>query len=54
MYLQYMRIFIVLYPSKGVCVDPVGRVAILEVEGQGPPVWVSERQLSPDGGGEET
>ncbi len=44
----------VLDPSKGVCADPVGRVAILEVEGPGPPVGVSERQLSPDRGGEKT
>jgi hypothetical protein len=44
----------VLDPSKGVCVDPVGRVAILEVEGSGPPVGVSERQLSSDRGGEKT
>jgi hypothetical protein len=41
-------------PGKGVCGDPVGRVAILEVEGPGPPVGVSERQLSPDRGGEKT
>jgi hypothetical protein len=41
-------IYIVLDPSKRVCADPVGRVAILEVEGPGPPVGVSERQLSPD------
>jgi hypothetical protein len=38
----------VLDPIKGVCADPVGRVAILGVEGLGPPVGVSERQLSPD------
>ncbi len=44
----------VLDPGKGVCADPVGRVAILEVEGPGPPVGVSERQLSPDRGGEKT
>jgi hypothetical protein len=44
----------VLDPSKGVYVDPVGRVAILEVEGPGPPVGVSERKLSPDRGGEKT
>jgi hypothetical protein len=43
----------VLDPSKGVCADPVGRVAILEVKGPGPPVGVSERQLSPDRGGEK-
>ncbi len=47
-------IHIVLDPSKGVCADPVERVAILEVEGPGPPGGVSERQLSPDGGGEKT
>jgi hypothetical protein len=44
----------VLDPKKGVCVDPVGRDAILEVEGPGPPVGVSERQLSPDRGGGKT
>jgi hypothetical protein len=32
----------VLDPSKGVCADPVERVAILEVEGPGPPGGVSE------------
>ncbi len=51
-YVKY-NIF-VLDPSKGVCGDPVGRVAILEAEGPGPPVGVSERQLSPDRGGEKT
>jgi hypothetical protein len=45
---------IVLDPKKGVCADPVGRDAILGVEGPGPPVGVSERQLSPDRGGEKT
>jgi hypothetical protein len=44
----------VLDPSKGVCADPVGRVAILEVKGLGYPVGASERQLSPDRGGEKT
>ncbi len=44
----------VLDPKKGVCADPVGRDAILGVEGPGPPVGVSERQLSPDRGGEKT
>ncbi len=44
----------VLVPSKGVCADPVGRVAILEVRGPGPPGGVNERQLSPDRGGENT
>jgi hypothetical protein len=44
----------VLDPSKGVGADPVGRVAILEVEGQGLPVEVSERQLSPNRGSEKT
>jgi hypothetical protein len=33
-----MLTVIVLDPSKGVCADPVGRVAILEVKGPGPPV----------------
>jgi hypothetical protein len=31
-----------------------GRDAILGVEGPGPPVGVSERQMSPDRGGEKT
>ncbi len=44
----------VLDPKKGVCTDPVGRYAILGVEGPGPPVGVIERQLSLDRGGEET
>ncbi len=44
----------ILDPSKGVCADPVGRVTILEVKGPGPPVGVSERQLSPDRRGEKT
>ncbi len=44
----------VLDPSKGVCADPVRRVAILEVKGPGPPGGVSERQLNPDRGGEKT
>ncbi len=44
----------VLDPKKGVCADPVGRDAILGIEGPGPPVGVSERQLSPDRGGEKT
>ncbi len=44
----------VLDPGKGVCEDPVERVAILEVEGPGPPGGVSERQLSPDRGDEKT
>ncbi len=45
---------IVLDPGKGVCADPVERVAILEVKGPGPRGGVSERQLSPDRGGEKT
>jgi hypothetical protein len=45
---------LVLDPGKGVCADPVKRVAILEVKGPGPPAGVSERQLSPDRGGEKT
>ncbi len=45
---------VVLDPGKGVCTDPVRRDAILEVEGPGPPDGVSERQLSPDRGGEKT
>jgi hypothetical protein len=49
-----MPIYTVLDPSKVVCVDPVERVAILEVKGPGPPVGVSESQLSPDRGGEKT
>jgi hypothetical protein len=35
-------------PEKGVCTDPVGRDATLGVGGPGPPVRVSERQLSLD------
>ncbi len=45
---------IVLDPKKGVCTDPVRRDAIVGVEGPGPPVGVSEHQLSPDRGGEKT
>jgi hypothetical protein len=44
----------VLDPKKGVSADPVGRDAILGVEGPGPPVGASERQLSPDRGGKKT
>ncbi len=44
----------VLDPGKGVCADPVERVAILEVKGPGPPGGVSERQLSPDRKDEKT
>jgi hypothetical protein len=44
----------VLDPSKGVCTDPVERAPILEVKGLGPPVGVSERQLSPDRRGKKT
>ncbi len=44
----------VLNPGEGVCLDPVERDAILEVKGPGPPRGVSERQLSPDRGGERT
>ncbi len=44
----------VLDSGKEVCADPVERVAILEVKGPGPPGGVSERQLSPDRGGEKT
>jgi hypothetical protein len=51
---KYVENPLVLDPGKGVCADSVGRVAILEVEGPGPPVGVSERQLSPDRGGEKT
>ncbi len=47
-------IIIVLDPKKGVCADPVGRDASLGVEGPGPPVGVSEPQLSQDRGGEKT
>jgi hypothetical protein len=42
---------LVLDPKKGVCVDPVGRDAILGVEGLGPAVGVSERQLNQPGQG---
>jgi hypothetical protein len=44
----------VLDPGKGVCADPVERVAILEVKELGPPGGASERQLSPDRGGKKT
>ncbi len=44
----------VLDPEKGVCADPVEWDATLGVGGPGPPVGVSERQLSVDKGGEET
>jgi hypothetical protein len=37
-----------------VCADPVGGNAILGIGGPGPPIRVSERQLSLDRGGEET
>jgi hypothetical protein len=47
-------ITIVLDPKKGVCADPVGRDAILGVEGPEPPVGVSERQLDPNRGGGKT
>jgi hypothetical protein len=50
----YLYMHNVLDPKKGVCADPAGRDAILGVEGPGPPVGVSERQLSPDRGGEKT
>ncbi len=46
------KTFIVLNLGEGVCADPVERDAILEVKGLGPPSGVSERQLSPDRGGE--
>jgi hypothetical protein len=39
---------VVLDPEKGVCADPVGGVATLGEGGPGPPVGVSERQLSLD------
>jgi hypothetical protein len=48
------NIITVLDPGRGVCADPVERVAILEVKGPGPPGGVSERQLSPDRDREET
>jgi hypothetical protein len=44
----------VLDPEKGVCADPVGRDATLGVGGPGPPVKVSERQLSLDRESEKT
>jgi hypothetical protein len=52
--LLFATIVIVLDPKKGVCVDPVGRDAIFGIEGPGPPVGLSEQQLSLDRGGEET
>jgi hypothetical protein len=36
------------HPGKGVCADPVNRIAILEGGGPGPPGGNKERQLSPD------
>jgi hypothetical protein len=44
----------VLDPERGVCVDPVGTDAILEVGGPGPPAGAGERQLSPDRGDGKT
>jgi hypothetical protein len=45
----------VLDPEKGECMDPVGGDAILGVGGPGgPPVGVSECQLSLDRGGDKT
>ncbi len=44
----------VLDPEKGECADPVGRDVTLGVGGPGPPVGVSERQLSLDREGEKT
>ncbi len=49
-----LRAASVLDPEKGVCADPVGGDATLGVGGPGPPVRVSERQLSLDRGGEKT
>ncbi len=49
-----MTVMIVLDPEKGECKDPVGRDAILGVEGPGIPVGVSERQMSLDRGGEQS
>ncbi len=45
---------IVLDPEKGVCADPVEGDAILGVGGRGPPIGVSEHQLSLDRGGKKT
>jgi hypothetical protein len=47
-------LLIVLDPERGVCVDSVGRDAILEVGGPGPPAGAGERQLSPDRGDGKT
>jgi hypothetical protein len=44
----------VLDPEKGVCADPVEGDATLGVGGPGPPLGVSEHQLSLDRGGEKT
>ncbi len=52
--LNLCNICTVLDPEKGVCADPVGRVAILGIEGLGPPGGVSECQLDPDRGGGKT
>ncbi len=43
----------VLDLEKGVCADPVEGDATLGVGGPGPPVGVSERQLSLDRGGKK-
>jgi hypothetical protein len=44
----------VLDPEKGECADPVEGDAILGVGGLGPPVGVSEHQLSLDRGDKKT
>jgi hypothetical protein len=53
-YESLLCIINVLDPEKGVCTDPVGGDATLGVGGPGPPVGVSERQLSLDREGEKT
>jgi hypothetical protein len=46
--------FIVLYPEKGVCADPVDKGAILGEGGGKPPSSDKERQLATDIAGEKT
>jgi hypothetical protein len=48
-----LKFITVLDPEKEECADPVGRDTTLGVGGPGPPVGVSERQLSLDREGEK-
>ncbi len=50
-----LYIFIVSYPGKGECADPVNEDAVLEEEGGGKtPGRDKERQLASDTGGGKT